>query len=75
LAEARASNFFLRDETGLLENADVFHHSGKRHSVRAGEIGQGGLAEHKGSEDGAAGGVGEGAEGGIEGCRILNHMV
>jgi len=59
----------------MFENADVLHHRGKRHAVRAGEIRHRSFAEHEGSEDGAAGGVGESAESGIEGCGILNHMV
>jgi len=75
LAEARAADLFLRDEAGVLKDADVFHHGGEGHAMRAGEVGQGGFAKHEGSEDGAAGGVGESAEGGIEGCGILNHMV
>jgi len=75
LAEARAANLFLRDEAGLLEDADVLHHRGKGHAVRAGKVGHGSFAEHEGSEDGAARRVGEGAEGGIESCGTLNHMV
>jgi len=75
LAEARAADLFLRHKAGVLEDADVFHHGGEGHAMRAGEVGQGGFAKHEGSEDGAAGGVGESAEGGIEGCGILNHMV
>jgi len=59
----------------MLEDADVLHHGGQGHAVRAGEVGHGRFAEHEGSEDGAAGGVGESAEGGIEGCGILNHVV
>jgi hypothetical protein len=74
-AEARTANLFLPDETGLLEDVDVLHHGGQGHAVRFGEIGQGSFAEHEGSEDGAASGVGESAKGGIEGCGILNHMV
>ena len=74
-AEAGAADFLLRDEAGVLEDADVLHHSGQGHAVRAGKVGHRGFAEHEGSEDGAAGGVGESAEGGIEGCGILNHMV
>jgi len=75
LAEAGAADLFLRDKAGFLEDANVFHHGGERHSVRAGKVGHGGFAEHEGSEDGTAGGVGKSAEGGIEGCGILNHMV
>jgi len=75
LAEAGAADLFLRDKAGFLEDANVFHHGGERHSVRAGKVGHGGFAEHERSEDGTAGGVGKCAEGGIEGCGILNHMV
>ena len=75
LTEPRAADFFLREEAGLLEDADVLHHRGKGDAVRASEIGNGGFAQEERSEDGAASGVGERAEGGVEGARILNHMV
>jgi hypothetical protein len=75
LAEARTANLFLRDEPGVLEDADVLHDRGKRHAMRAGKVRQGGFAEHERSKDCAAGRVGERAEGGVEGCGILNHMV
>jgi hypothetical protein len=75
MAEARASDFLLRDEAGVLEDADVLHHGGEGHAMWAGEVGHGGFAEHEGGEYGAASGVGESAEGGIKGCGILNHMV
>ena len=74
-AETRAANFFLRDQTGALEDADVLHDGREGHAVRASKVGERGLAEHEGSKDGAAGGVGKGAKGGIKGCGILNHMV
>ena len=71
----RISAEALYVQAGFLEDPDMLHYGGKGHEVRAGEVGHGGFAEGEGSEDGAAGGVGEGAEGGIEGCGILNHMV
>jgi hypothetical protein len=65
----------LRDEAGVLEDANVLHDGGERHAVGACTVGERSFAEHEGSKDGAAGGVGKRAEGGIKGCRILNHMV
>jgi len=75
LAETGAADFFLRDEAGAFEDPDVLHHRGEGHAVRFGKVADGGFAEHEGGEDGAASGIGEGAEGGVEGLRILNHMV
>jgi hypothetical protein len=41
-----------------------------------GELRDGGLAESQASEDGAAGGIRQGAKGGVEGRgTIVNHMV
>ena len=74
-AEARPSDLFLGDQACVFEDAEMLNHRGKGHAVRPGKVGDGSFAEHEGGEDGAASGVGEGAEGGIEGLRILNHMV
>jgi hypothetical protein len=75
LALADASGLFLGDEAGALEDAEVLHDCRQRHAVGPGEFGDGGLAEHKSGEDGAAGGIGKGTEGGVESSGIVNHMV
>ncbi len=59
----------------MFKNMYVFHYRRKRHAVGPGEIGNRGLAEHQCGEDGAAGGISECAEGGVQGCGIVNHMV
>jgi len=46
LAETRAADLFLRDEAGVLKNADVLHDGGEGHAVGAGEVGKRGFAEH-----------------------------
>lgn len=74
-ALAGAAGLFLSDEAGVFEDAEMLHDCGERHAVGLGEFGDGGLAEHKCGEDGAAGGIADGAEGGVEGTSIVNHMV
>lgn len=70
-----AAVFFLGDEAGLFKDVKMLHHRGERHAVRLGKFRDGSLAEHEGGKNGAASGVGERAEGGVEGVSILNHMV
>ena len=72
---SRATDFFLCDEAGLLEDAKVFHDRGQGHAIGLGKLADGGFAEHQGGQNGAACGVGESAEGRIEPLVILNHMV
>lgn len=72
---AGAPVFSLGDEPSLFKDMDMLHHRGQGHTVRPGELGDGCLAQHQGGEDGAAGGISEGAERSIERCGILNHMV
>jgi hypothetical protein len=74
-ALARAAGFLLRDKAGILQNLDVLHDRGQGHAVRFSEFGNGSLAEHQAGKDGAAGGIGECAEGRIEGMCIVNHVV
>lgn len=74
-AAARAPGFLLRNQAGLFEHADVFHYRRQGHAVWLGQLGNGGLAKQEGSQNGAAGRVGQGAEGAIELVGILNHMV
>jgi hypothetical protein len=63
-------------QAGGFEDAKVFGNGGERDLKRFGELRDGGLAASQAGEDGAAGGVGESAESGVEGGRgIVNHMV
>jgi len=72
---SRATDLFLCDEAGLLEDANVFHDRGQGHAIGLGKLGDGGFAEHQGGKNGAAGRVGESTEGRIEPLVILNHTV
>jgi len=63
---ASTAGLFLGYQAGLLEDAQMLHNRREGHAVRPGKFGDGGLAEHEGGEDGAARGIGECAEGGIE---------
>ena len=63
-------------QAGGFEDAQMFGNGGERDLKRFGELRDGGLAAGQAGQDGAAGGVGEGAESGVEGGRrIVNHMV
>jgi hypothetical protein len=63
-------------QAGGVEDAQMFGNGGQRDVERFGELRDGGFTAGQASQDGAAGGVGEGAEGAVEsGRRIVNHMV
>jgi hypothetical protein len=65
-------------QAGEFENAKVFGDGGKRDVEGSGQLGDGGFAEREAGQDGAAGGVGESAEGGVQrglGGGMINHMV
>ena len=67
---------FTLEETGGLEDAEMLGDGGEREGERLGELGDGGFALGQAGEDGAAGGIGECGEGGVERCGgIVNHMV
>ena len=70
---------FALEEAGGFEHAEMLGDGGKGKGEGRGEFGDGGLAVCKAGEDGAAGGVGERGEGGVErndGTRgIVNHTV
>jgi hypothetical protein len=58
----------------------MFGDRGEGDGKGGGQFGHGGLAQGEAGKDGTAGGVGEGAEGGVEsgfggGLEIVNHMV
>ena len=75
LAMTGAARLSLRDQAGMFQDVNVFHHRRERHAVRLCEFSNRGLPEHECGENGAAGGIGERAKGRIEGCGILNHVV
>ena len=63
-------------QAGGFEDAQMLGDGGKRHGERPGKILYGSLALRKTGQDGAAGGVGEGAEGVVQtGGGIFNHTV
>jgi hypothetical protein len=62
-------------EARTLEHNEVLADGRQRHGERAGELAHRGLAPRQPGDDGAAGGVGEGTEDGIEPREIVNHMV
>jgi hypothetical protein len=74
-AYAGATDLLLGDEARALEYVEVFEDRWHRDGVRAGELGDGCRAALESAEDAAAGGVAEGAEGGVERGGILNHSV
>ena len=67
---------FTVEQAGGFEDAQVLGDGGERNVKGRGELADGGLAAGQAGEEGAARGVGEGAEGGVE-CRerIVNHTV
>ncbi len=63
-------------QAGLYQHAQVLLHSRQGHAVRPGQFAEGEFAAGQLRQDGAAGGVSQGAEGGVKGrAVILNHMV
>lgn len=62
-------------EARTLEDHEVLADGRQRHGERAGELTHCGLAPGQPSDDGAAGGVGEGTEDSIEPQEMVNHMV
>lgn len=77
-----AVDFAVEQPRGL-QDAKVLGDGGERDIERGGEFGDSGFAQRQTRKNGAARGIGEGAEGGIErnidgrggGQRIVNHMV
>jgi len=58
-----------RDESGALENFQVFGDGRQAHLKRFGEFGDAGAARGEAGEDRATGGVGEGGESGAKAVR------
>src|SRR6266536_3583033 len=63
-----------RDQTGMLENFQMFRYRGQAHIERFGELGDGRIARREASQDCAACRVGQGGEGGSQRVAI-NHSV
>jgi hypothetical protein len=75
-AAVHAASNFTVEQPGGFENAEVFGDSRKRDLKGFRKLGDGSLAESEAREDGATGGIGESAKGGIEGgSGIVNHIV
>jgi hypothetical protein len=67
---------FPLEETGGFEDAEMLGDGGERERERLGELGDGGFAVSEAGKDGAASGVRECGESGVERCGgIVNHMV
>jgi hypothetical protein len=70
---------FAAEQAGGFQDAEMLGDGGEGNGEGCGEGVDGGFALGKASEDGAAGGIGESAEGGVEmrgsGGRIVNHTV
>jgi hypothetical protein len=64
------------EKAGGFEYAEMLGNGRERNAEGLGELRHGGFPKSKTSEDGAAGGIGESAEGGVErAVGIVNHMV
>jgi hypothetical protein len=64
------------EQAGGLQDAEMFGDSGERNVKRSSEFGDSGFALGQTDEDGSAGGVGQGAESGVQNAgRIVNHTV
>jgi hypothetical protein len=68
------------EQSGGLQHTQMLGDGGERNIEGRGELGDGGLALRQARENGAAGGIGQGPEGGVErgvagGGGIVNHMV
>ena len=74
-ARAGTTDLLRRHELRLLEQPDVLLHPGQRHAERLGELADRCAAGTEPFEYRAAGRVGEGCEGAVDGRSILNHSV
>jgi len=64
------------EQSGRLQHPQVFRNRRQRHCERRRQLAYGCFAERQPGQNGAACGIGEGREGGIELARnIVNHMV
>jgi hypothetical protein len=75
-ASVDAAIDFALEEAGGFENAKMLGDGGERKGERLGELGDRGFTLREAGENGAAGGVGECGESGVErGIGIVNHTV
>ena len=75
-ATVNAAIDFAMQQAGGFKDAQVLRDGGKGHRERRGKVLNGGFSLRKAGQDGAAGGIGEGAKGSVEaGSRIVNHTV
>ena len=74
-AAALPPHLAIGDEPGAPEHTDMLEERRQRHSVRAGELPDRGLAVHQLFQDGPPDGVGEGGEGLAERRLMVNHVV
>lgn len=78
-AAVNAAVDFAFEESGGLQDAQVFRNGREGDVERRGQFGDGGLAEGQARKNGAARRIGKRAKGGVEGraggVRIVNHMV
>ena len=66
-AAAHAAVFVSLHQSGIFEHPQMLLHGGQGHAVGAGQFAERELAAAQLRQDGAASGVGQGAEGGVEG--------
>ena len=67
---------FAAEQAGRFENSKMLRNRGERNVERSGELGNRSFALGETREDGAAGGIGKGAESGVQDAsRIVNHTV
>lgn len=67
---------FALQQAGGLQHAEVLGDGGERDLEGPGDLGDGGFALGEAGENGAAGGVRQGPEDGVEGrAEIVNHVV
>ena len=68
-----ASLFLSNEQAGFLEDAQMLGDGRKGHVERLRQLADGPASQGHASEDGAAGRIGEGGEGAVDGRWILNH--
>ena len=71
---------FALEQSGGFQHAEVLRDGWERDPEGCGDLRDGGFAMRQARQNGAAGGIGEGAESGVKrdvagGRRIVNHLV
>src|SRR5215471_1957800 len=75
LAGTNATDLLCDDEPGQLQDTDVLHHPREGHVELLGKVRDRSVGTSELLQNAAPGGIAERAERGIEGSRILNHVV